>query len=175
MPCHMNFLRHHKEWLPYIEGADYMDAKVYEGTVTLRQFIASLLSYYPPWLILLYRARKLLARILGLANHPEPESLPDLQPADVSFTPGKNVTFFEVRCAKEDMYWISETPPDKHLKAFFGVAAEPLTLAKNRFYLVTTVFYKHWSGPVYFNLIRPFHHLVVLRMAHAGLQHRQRQ
>jgi hypothetical protein len=31
------------------------------------------------------------------------------------------------------------------------------------------VHYKHWTGPVYFNLIRPFHHLVVSRMARAGL------
>ncbi len=84
----------------------------------------------------------------------------------------KNVTFFEVRCAKEDAYWISETPRDKHLKAYFGVAAEPLINANNRFYVVTTVFYKHWTGPVYFNLIRPFHHLVVSRMAHAGLKNR---
>lgn len=30
---------------------------------------------------------------------------------------------------------------------------------------ITTVYYKHWTGPVYFNLIRPFHHLVVSRMA----------
>ncbi|MCP4630164.1 MAG: DUF2867 domain-containing protein [bacterium] len=33
----------------------------------------------------------------------------------------------------------------------------------NRFYVITVVHYKHWTGPVYFNLIRPFHHLVVSR------------
>ncbi|UCD31297.1 MAG: DUF2867 domain-containing protein [Desulfobacterales bacterium] len=40
---------------------------------------------------------------------------------------------------------------------------------ENRFYVMTTVFYKHWTGQVYFNLIRPFHHLVVARMAKSGL------
>jgi hypothetical protein len=37
------------------------------------------------------------------------------------------------------------------------------------YYPITIVFYKHWTGPVYFNLIRPFHHLVVARMARHGL------
>ena len=41
---------------------------------------------------------------------------------------------------------------------------------KNRFYIMTVVHYKHWTGPVYFNMIRPFHHLVVRRMALAGLK-----
>ena len=57
-----------------------------------------------------------------------------------------------------------------HLKAYFGIAAEPLADTKNRFYVVTTVYYRHWTGPVYFNLIRPFHHLVVSQMAQAGLK-----
>jgi len=172
MPSHANYLHDNREWWPYIEKSDFTDVKVYKGNVSLRQFIASMLSYYPPWLILLYRTRKLLAGILGLVNHPEPDKLPNLQPAEVSFNPGEKVTFFEVRCAKEDTYWISETPQDKHLKAYFGVAAEPLTNTIHRFYVVTTVYYIHWTGPVYFNLIRPFHHLVVSRMAHAGLKNR---
>ncbi|MGE6761631.1 DUF2867 domain-containing protein [Corallococcus interemptor] len=28
--------------------------------------------------------------------------------------------------------------------------------------------YRNWAGPVYFNVIRPFHHLVVARMARHG-------
>ena len=170
---HINDLLNRHPWFPYSAGSDFTDVKVYEGSVTLRQFIASMLSYYPPWLILLYRARKTLAGILGLASHPEPDELPDLKPADISFRNGTKVTFFEVRDAKEDTYWITETPRDKHLKAYFGIMAEPAPEAKNRFYVVTTVYYKHWTGPVYFNLIRPFHHLVVSRMAHAGLRNRQ--
>ena len=157
-------------WLPFIDKSDFADIKVFEGCVSLRQFIATMLSYYPPWLLLLYRLRKHLANILGLIHQPEPEKLPNLHPSDVSFTPGTNVTFFEVRRAMEDKYWISETPHDKHLKAYFGVATEPTSDSRNRFYVVTTVYYKHWTGPVYFNLIRPFHHFVVSQMAHAGLK-----
>jgi hypothetical protein len=153
----------------YIEEADFTDVKVFEGEVSLRKFIASMLSYYPWWIVGLYRIRRLLVSILGLVKHKAPQQLPDLQPDDVSFTPGEHVTFFTVRCAREDCFWVSETPDDKHLRAYFGVVKETTGNSINRFYVITTVFYKHWTGPIYFNLIRPFHHLVVSRMARYGL------
>lgn len=155
----------------YVEKADVTDIKVFEGSTTLRQFIASMLSYYPWWIVQLYRLRKLLVGILGLVKHQAPNALPDLQPEDVSFTPGETVTFFIVRCAEEEQFWMSETPEDKHLKAYFGVVKEPASNAVSRFHVITTVYYKHWTGPVYFNLIRPFHHLVVSQMARHGLRH----
>jgi len=160
-----------RELEKYFEKADFMDVKVFEGKTSLRKFIASMLSYYPWWIVLLYRIRKLLVGILGLVKHEEPEALPKLKPEDVSFTAGENVTFFIVRCAKENLFWVSETLEDKHLKAYFGVVQEPLGKSFNRFYVFTTVFYKHWTGPIYFNIIRPFHHLVVSRMAKYGLAH----
>ena len=167
MDCLLKF----SELEKYFEKADFTDVKVFEGEPTLRKFIASMLSYYPWWIVRLYRIRKLLVSLLGLVKHEAPEQLPNLQPEDVSFTPGENVTFFIVRCAKEDTFWVSETPADKHLRAYFGVIQEPVGNSTNRFYVVTSVFYKHWTGPVYFNLIRPFHHLVVSRMARYGLTH----
>lgn len=159
----------------YFENADFTDVKVFEGEVTLRKFIASMLSYYPWWIVQRYRVRKLLVGLLGLAKHKAPEELPNLQPDDVSFTPGENVTFFVVRYAEEDKFWVSETPEDKHLRAYFGVVKEPVSTTINRFYVITTVFYKHWTGPVYFNLIRPFHHLVVSRMARYGLTQKKEE
>lgn len=151
------------------EGSNYVDIKTIEGNVTLRQFIAAMLSYYPWWIVLLYRIRALLVKILGLVEHEAPEVLPNLRAADVSFVPGDAVTFFTVRLAQEEHYWVGETPPDKHLKAFLGVAIEPVADNRRRFHVATSVHYKHWTGPLYFNLIRPFHHLVVSRMMHAGL------
>ena len=167
----MEYISKFDELGKYYEKADFTDVKVFEGDTTLREFIASMLSYYPWWIVQLYRIRKLLVGMLGLVKHKEPEELPNLQPEEISFSPGEEVTFFTVRCAKEDIYWISETPDDKHLRAYFGVVKEPLGKSINRFHIVTTVYYKHWTGPVYFNLIRPFHHLVVSRMARHGLMH----
>ena len=159
------------ELAKYFDNADFTDVKVFEGGTTLRKFIASMLSYYPWWIVLLYRVRQLIVVLLGLVKHEAPQALTNLQPGDVSFAEGENVTFFIVRSAKEDAYWFSETPEDKHLRAYFGVVVEPAGSSLNRFYVVTTVFYKHWTGPIYFNLIRPFHHLVVSRMARYGLKH----
>jgi hypothetical protein len=116
----MEYIRKFSELEKYFEKADFTDIKVFEGETTLRKFIASMLSYYPWWIVKLYRIRKLLAAILGPVKHKEPEELPNLRPEDVSFTPGENVTFFIVRRAKEDIFWVSETPDDKHLRAYFG-------------------------------------------------------
>ena len=152
-----------------LENSNYVDVKTIEGPTSLRQFIASMLSYYPGWVVFLYGIRAILVKLLDLVKHPEPEALPKLDAQDVSFTVGEAVTFFTVRLAEEQHYWVGETPEDKHLSAYFGVVVEPLEDSRNRFHVATIVHYKHWTGPVYFNLIRPFHHLVIGRMMRAGV------
>ena len=165
----MNCLAEIPEIARLVEGSDYVDRKCVEGNTSLRQFIASMLSYYPWWVVLLYRIRVVLVKILGLVEHEAPEVLPDLQAEEVSFVAGDTVTFFTVYLAKVEQFWIGETPEDKHLKAYFGVVVEPLAQNLRRFHVTTIVHYKHWTGPLYFNLIRPFHHLVVRQMMRAGL------
>jgi len=164
----MDYLRQFKEWQHYFEGADFTDIKTIESRNDLRTFIAAMLSYYPWWIVMLYRIRALVVHLLGLVKHEAPEKLPDLKPEQIPFTPGEMATFFTVRTAKENVFWFSETPPDKHLRAYFGVVSEPLANELKRYYIVTIVHYLHWTGPVYLNLIKPFHHLVVARMARAG-------
>jgi hypothetical protein len=90
------------------------------------------------------------------------ESFPELKP----FLVGAD--YVDIK-AIEDVYWVSETPEDKHLAAHFGVAAEKLDQRRSRYHVFTVVRYLHWTGPVYFNLIRPFHHLVVSRMMKHGV------
>jgi hypothetical protein len=157
-----------------LQGSNHIDVKTIEGQTSLRQFIASMLSYYPGWIVFLYRIRAILVRLLGLVKHPVPEALPRLGPRDISFVVGETVTFFTVRLAEEQHYWVGETPEDKHLSAYFGVVAEPMGDHHKRFHVVTGVHYKHWTGPVYFNLIRPFHHLVVGGMMRAGIRRANR-
>ena len=156
------------------QDADYTDIKTVEGGVSLRQFISGMLSYSPWWIVMLYRVREVLVRILGLVRHEAPDRLPSIKPEDLSFTPGENATFFIVLDGEEETYWVSETPEDRHLKAWFGVVVEKNGNGLNRFHVFTLVRYLHWTGPVYFNLIRPFHHLVVHRMMRAGVGGRDR-
>lgn len=166
----MDFIKKCPEFATLLNGANHIDIKTVEGTVTLRQFIASMLSYYPWWIVFLYGIRAVFVRLLGMKQPAWPDELPKLLPEDVAMTPGENATFFIVRLAKDEEYWIAETPEDKHLRAYFGIVVEPVKENLKRFHVVTIVHYKHWTGPVYFNTIRPFHHLVVRRMACAGVK-----
>ena len=170
----MNTISQIPQIAPLLKGSNHIDVKTIEGQSSLRQFIASMLSYYPGWIVFLYRIRAILVKLLGLVEHPPPEVPPKLGSQEASFVVGETVTFFTVRLADEKHYWVGETPEDKHLRAYFGVLAEHLADFRNRFHVVTIIHYKHWTGPVYFNLIRPFHHLVVGRMMRAGVQQANR-
>ncbi len=151
-----------------LHGADHFDEKIVEGEVNLREFLAGFLSYYPRWIQALYVIRAGFVRLLGMRQKGLPK-LPDLHPEDVSFQPGKQETIFKVQAAHEDEYWIADAS-DKHLTASLIVAVEPLNGSRNRFYIGTVVHYHNWAGPLYFNVIRPFHHIVVKAMARAGIQ-----
>jgi hypothetical protein len=164
----MNEILKYKELEIYFQDADHVDVKTIESGTDLRRFISGMLSYYPWWMVSLYGIREILAGTLGLVRHEKPETLPSIKPEDLSFTPGENASFFIVRDAKEEMYWVSETPEDRHLTAFLGVTAEKLNHKRTRYHVFTSVKYLHWTGPVYFNLIRPFHHMVVWCMMKAG-------
>lgn len=154
---------------PFLAGADHTDVKRVDGSVPLDRFILGMFSYFPWWLRRLYRVRAGLVKLLGLQEQHTEAEVTDLIPRQVSFRPADQVLFFTVRKAKEACYWIAETPEDKHLKAYLAIFAEHTGNTSKRFHVFTIVHYKHWTGPVYFNLIRPFHHLVVSRMARAGV------
>jgi hypothetical protein len=158
-----------KELHIYFQDMDHMDVKAIAADVSLRCFIAGMLSYYPWWILVLYRIRELLVGLLGLVKHEKPERLSTIEPESIAFESGERVSFFIVRNAREDLYWVAETPQDKHLQAYFGVVAERMDDGRTKFHVFTSVKYKHWTGPLYFNLIRPFHHLVVWRMMKAGI------
>ena len=165
----MNQIQKYKELEVYFKNVDHVDVKTIEGDTSLRSFISGMLSYYPWWILVLYRIREFVVKLLGLVKHEKPEVLPAIMPENLPFEPGKNASFFIVRKAQENTYWVSETPPDKHLTAIFGVVTENLSNGLTKFHVFTSVTYIHWTGSIYFNLIRPFHHLVVSRMMKAGV------
>jgi hypothetical protein len=151
-----------------LRNADHVDVKTVQGRVSLSGFIAAMLTYSPAWLVFFYRIRKVFVLLLGMRQDDDPELLKPLNAEDISFQPGETASFFTVRYAEKDQYWIAETPDDKHLRAFVGIFKQRVNQQENRFHVMTIVHYKHWTGPVYFNVIRPFHHLVVKQMALAG-------
>ena len=85
----------------FFQDIDYFDSKIFDGAVDLRHFVAGMLSYFPWWMIVLYRFRAILARILGLVRRERPGQLSPLKPEDLSFTAGEKASFFIVQKAKE--------------------------------------------------------------------------
>ena len=147
--------------------ADHVDVKTVDGEVSLREFLANMFSYYPSWIKFLYRVRGVFVRLLGMKQEGIPQ-MKKLRPEDISFTAGEKAGFFQVKAAEENRFYLAGAT-ESHLTAHLAIVREPLNDVMNRFHLITIVHYHRWTGPVYFNVIRPFHHLVVNQMGKAGV------
>lgn len=161
-----DYLKQFPEIAKLLHAADHVDVKTIVSDVTLREFIAGGLAYNPAWIKFLYAVRWGFVRLLGMKQHGLPPDI-RLQPEAIPMTAGGKISFWNVAAAQEDKFWfagITET----HLTAHLGIVAEALPDEKRRFYVVTIVHYHRWTGHVYFNVIRPFHHIVVQKMASAG-------
>lgn len=152
-----------------LPGSDHTDVKIVEGTVDLELFIKRMLTYRPTWLRWFYNVRGVIAKMLGLAH----EELKHRGFADdIDLTPGGEATFFTSVEYAEGNYWLGIVQ-DRHLDAWVGILREPLEDSEDgtaRFHVLTVVKHLHWTGPIYFSLIKPFHHLIVKRMALAGVR-----
>ncbi|MDY0307986.1 MAG: DUF2867 domain-containing protein [Desulfovibrionaceae bacterium] len=144
-----------------IAGADHVDVKRVRARTSLRGFLAAFISYHPRWLDWLYVVRAGLVRLLGMRQ--EHMDTAPLEEQDVDLTPGGKLRFFTTELSREDRLWVG-IAEDKHLAARVVVERRSGDHGTAVFLVFTVVHYKHWTGPVYFNLIRPFHHLVVLGM-----------
>jgi hypothetical protein len=155
------------EIAPILAGADHVDIKTCRSRQPMQEFIAGALSYQPAWMTALYAVRWGFVRLLGMKQQGLPKAH-RFRPDEISLTPGDYATFFQVKAAQAERYWFAGIT-EAHLTAHLGVVVEPLAGQDKRFHVVTVVHYHRWTGPVYFNIIRPFHHVVVGRMVKAGL------
>lgn len=143
------------------DGVDYVEVKSAVGAISLREFVAGVLSYQPGWMKALYRIRVWLLRLLGQGKQGVPQK-ETFTPDSVPLRPGESATFFTVNDSDEETYWVA-TGKDRHLDATIGVVIEPIDgeTVLRRYSLVTLVKYNNWAGPVYLTLIKPFHHVIV--------------
>lgn len=162
-----NYIDQILEVAPFLANANHVDVKTAEGELPLREFIANMFSYQPAWMTFLYHVRKYFVRLLGMRQEGVPQGQ-RMAPSEVAMVPGQKATFFELKAAAEERLWIAAAS-ESHLTAHLGVVVEPLAGSRKRFHVLTIVHYHRWTGPVYFNVIRPFHHLVVRQMVKAGL------
>lgn len=148
---------------------DHIDVKTFHGQGRMDAFIAGFISYYPAWIKALYGVRWGFVRLLGMKQTGIPDEKLTMQPQDVPMKRGQPATFFTVVEAEVERYWLVSAS-DKHLSAFLCILNEQGESDSRIFTVITLVEYRHWTGPVYFNVIRPFHHLVVNEMGKAGVR-----
>jgi hypothetical protein len=142
-----------------LDGADHVDAHVMDGTGSVLGLGAGILSYRPAWMAFLWRVRVWLLKALGQGERAVPGSVP-LTAETLPCEPGARAGFFTVVRTDRETHWIVRGD-ESHLEAAMAVCAQPLPDGRSRFSVVTVVRYHNRAGAVYFNLIRPFHHLVV--------------
>ena len=155
--------------LPEIEDllptVDVVDVKTARGAVTLREFTAGALGHGPLWIKALFAVRMIVAQLLRLDTTGIPDSR-RLRPETVSFTPGDPASFFTVVRGEDDHYLLLKVT-DNHLIAWLAIITDNAR-PESEFKVVTLVKYLRPTGRFYYNLIRPFHHLVLLSMCTAG-------
>ena len=71
-----DLIKQHHELEIYFQNINHCDVKTIEGDVSLREFIAGMLSYYPGWILFLYKVRELIVHLLGLVQHEQPIDKP---------------------------------------------------------------------------------------------------
>ena len=167
-PIQNNYVKQLSIYQQISTNADHIDIKSDVGTVSMNQFIAGMFIYQPAWISFLYRVRWLFVRLLGMKQEGIPQPL-HFDAETLKLTVGDKLGFFDVDAVEPNRY-LFLSAEESHLKATLGVICEPLDDTNSRFYAVTIVHYKSWAGPIYFNIIRPFHHIVVRQMLKTGIQ-----
>jgi hypothetical protein len=147
--------------------ADVVDVKTVTGAVSLREFVAGALSSGPRWTQSVWAVRALFAKALRLEMSGIPPRA-QLRPEDISFTPGDPLSFFEVVRGEEDHYLLLKVT-DNHLTGHLAVTTDNAS-PTHEFKVVTLVHYRRTVGRVYFEVIRPFHHVIVRGMCRKGVR-----
>ena len=143
------------EFLPnlreVLKKRDHFDIKSIACNKTLNQFNEQLLTYHPAWVKFLYRVREILLKFLKI-------------PYAKNFEP-----VYKTVDSIDDFFWLGVIS-DSHLTAHLGVLKKKNSGVSATFYVFSIVHYHGQAGKFYFNLIRPFHHLVVHLMMNAAIK-----
>lgn len=163
MPTHTDL----PELADLLPTADVIDVKTAKGAVSLREFAAGALSLESRAGQALFALRVPVAKLLRLEMTGRP-SRTRLRPEDVSFTPGDHLSFFTVDRGEEQHYLLLKVT-DNHLFAYLAIIVDDSGPVR-AFKVVTLVHYLRTAGRLYYNLIRPFHHVAIRTMCRSGVR-----
>lgn len=142
-----------------VRVAHHIDTHKIQSNRSVAAFVASFLSYRPAWVNALYHARPILMHVLGA----KPESFPYqglIRARDIEFEAGSKVWFFTVRDGQPDRRIVLRAS-NALLIAYMVIERTADTGGEPVFSVTTMVRYRNRIGRIYFNIIRPFHHMVV--------------
>lgn len=136
---------------------------VYECTITDYKNITpddiqvAFWTVQPGWLKTLFTIRNGIVRFFGLKTDKS-----DSSEFERCIRAGSNYTFTSIpaKSANETVMCLQ----DKHLTAYLSVYIKNIGENKRTVYITTLVHFHYWLGYAYFNIIRPFHHIVVKKM-----------
>lgn len=160
----LHSIEHLKAWN---QTADHVDVHSIKGTCDFKTFIVGAINYSPFWMKALYAVRWGFVRVLGMKQEGLPTSI-HYTAETLPMKKGESVGFFTVEEVQEDLLWAA-TASESHLTARLVFVREIQEDGTILFHLVTFVNYHNWKGPIYFNTIRPFHHLVVRAMMRSSV------
>ncbi len=149
-----------------VKDAEYFESKNFVGECSMNNFLVRMLSYKPSWLRMLYSIRGFVVKIMGVVDVVDHTNV---EIEDIDFAIGGKVDFFTTVDYKADHYWIGKAT-DKHLTCHLCVVAEPLDSKEVKFHTFVIVNFLYWTGPIYFKLIGPFHHIVMHCMGKYGVK-----
>ncbi|MEO0732722.1 MAG: DUF2867 domain-containing protein [Bacteroidota bacterium] len=131
-------------------------------TITMPMIGQAFFEASPTWINYLFNLRNRLVRRLGL-KVPEPIADREKLPDDFTCTPGQRVGLFKVFASDQREVVLGED--DKHLDFRVSLYQRSATEAQPRSLAITTIVsFNHWSGRLYFRLIKPFHKIIVKQM-----------
>lgn len=141
-----------------MQHADFVSCESVATPVPMADFLAGFFQFSPAWLRGLYGVRLGFVRLLGVqSGMPTFSSARRAVPMEV----GARMAFFTVEHVTPGL-WMA-VASERHLQARIAVWRDGALLR-----VATVVHHRHWTGPVYFAFVRPFHHLVVRGMVQAG-------
>lgn len=128
-------------------SVDYLSAKVFLST--------------PAWFAALIALRNLLVSAFGLKTGFG--GAPSEPARDVRFELGARDCYFTLIDRTDDELVMGEG--DRHLDFRVSTKKKYSPEGVTVFELTTVVWYNNWLGPIYFNVVKPFHRLLIRRMA----------
>jgi len=147
-----------KNYLPANHADTFVGNLTNADNITADDIQVEFWTKNPKWLESLYKLRDIIVKPFGLKGGEER----DVQMLEECIRKGIDYRFVSIPAKSENETVLCLN--DKHLKAYISVYLENAENDNKLVYATTVVHFHNKLGYLYFNVIRPFHYIVVKKM-----------